>query len=257
MACARSFNLALILLDRIISSHKTGITMIKNRLIIFALALIFFTTGHAEQKFQSHNAIYELVKDTVARNINTSAEYEISVLPLDSQLKLPDCPGALEAVTTTESIKAGRTSIGVRCNAENKWSISISAVIKMYETVMVLSRPVERGDLITSQHLAVEKRDVSKLRGDFATQAEQVENKQAARYLPAGAILGLKSVTEPRLIKRGDKVIISTTQPAFAIRMNGAAMMDGTKGQRIRVKNENSGRIISATVIEEGLVAVK
>jgi flagella basal body P-ring formation protein FlgA len=34
-------------------------------------------------------------------------------------------------------------------------------------------------------------------------------------------------------------------------------MMDGTKGQRIRVKNENSGRIISATVIEEGLVAVK
>jgi flagella basal body P-ring formation protein FlgA len=245
------------MLDSIVSSHKSGITMIKNSLIILALALVFFTSGHAEQKFQSHNAIYELVKDTVARNINTSAEYEISVLPLDSQLKLPDCPGALEAVTTTESIKAGRTSIGVRCNAENKWSISISAVIKIYETVMVLSRPVERGDLITSQHLAVEKRDVSKLRGDFVTQAEQVENKQAARYLPAGAILGLKSVTEPRVIKRGDKVIISTTQPAFAIRMNGAAMMDGTKGQRIRVKNENSGRIISATVIEEGLVAVK
>jgi flagella basal body P-ring formation protein FlgA len=255
--CGFMFNLAPIMLDSIVLSHKTGISMIKNSLIILALAIVFFTPSHAEQKFQSHDSIYELVKDTVARNINTSAEYEISVLPLDSQLKLPECTEALEAFTAADSIKAGRTSIGVRCNAEKKWSISTSAVIKIYESVIVLSRPVERGDLITSQHLAIEKRDVSKLRGDFVTQTEQVENKQATRYLPAGAILGLKSVTEPRVIKRGDKVIISTTQPAFAIRMNGAAMMDGSKGQRIKVKNENSGRIISATVIEAGLVAVK
>jgi flagella basal body P-ring formation protein FlgA len=33
-------------------------------------------------------------------------------------------------------------------------------------------------------------------------------------------------------------------------------MMDGTKGQRISVKNQNSGRIINATVIELGLVSV-
>jgi len=231
--------------------------MIKNSLVILALALGSFTPGHAEQKFQSLDSIYELVKDTVARNINTSAEYEISVLPLDSQLKLPECTEPLEAFTTTDSIKAGRTSIGIRCNAEKKWSIFTSAVIKVYETVIVLSRSVQRGEIITRQHLATEKRDVSKFRGDFITQVEQVENKQAARYAQAGTILGLRSFIEPRLIKRGDKIIISAIQPAFAIRMNGVAMMDGTKSQLIRIKNENSGRIINATVIEPGLVSVK
>jgi flagella basal body P-ring formation protein FlgA len=130
-------------------------------------------------------------------------------------------------------------------------------VIKVYENVIVLTRPAQRGDIITGQHLAIEKRDVSKFRGDFITQAEQIENKQAARYTPAGAILGLKSFIEPLLIKRGDKIVISSMQPAFSIRMNGVAMMDGTKGQRIRIKNENSGRIINATVIEPGLVSVK
>jgi flagella basal body P-ring formation protein FlgA len=231
--------------------------MIKNSLVILALALGFFTPGHTEQKFQSLDSIYELVKDTVARNINTSAEYEIRVLPLDSQLKLPECTEPLEAFTTTDSIKAGRTSIGIRCNAEKKWSIFTSAVIKVYETVIVLSRPVQRGETITRQHLATEKRDVSKFRGDFITQVEQVENKQAARYTQAGTILGLRSFIEPRLIKRGDKIIISAIQPAFAIRMNGVAMMDGTKDQLIRIKNENSGRVINATVIEPGLVSVK
>lgn len=230
--------------------------MIKNNLVILTLALGFFTPSHAEQKFQSHDAIYELVKDTIARNIN-AAEYEISVLPLDSQLKLPECTGALETFTASDSIKAGRTSIGVRCNAEKKWSIFTSAMIKVYEAVIILSQPIQRGDIITRQHLAIEKRDVSKLRGDFVTQSEQIENKQAARQMPAGVILGLRSFIEPRLIKRGDKIVISSMQPAFAIRMNGVAMMDGTKGQRIRIKNENSGRIINATVIEAGLVAVK
>lgn len=231
--------------------------MIKNSFVILTLALVFFTPSHAEQKFQSHDSIYELVKDTVARNINTSAEYEIGVLPLDSQLKLPECSEPLEAFTTTDLIKAGRTSIGVRCNAENKWSIFTSAVIKVYETVIVLSRPVPRGEIITRQHLASEKREVSKLRGNFVTQFEQIENKQAARYIPAGAILDLGSFIEPRLIKRGDRIIIGAIQPAFAIRMNGVAMMDGTKGQLIRIKNENSGRIINATVIEPGVVFVK
>lgn len=229
--------------------------MIKNSFVVLALALGFFAPSHAEEKFQSHNSIYELVKDTVARNIN-AAEYEISVLPLDSLLKLPECTRPLEAFTVTDSIKAGRTSIGIRCNAEKKWSIFTSVVIKVYENVIILSRPLQRGDIITSQHLAIEKRDVSKLRDDFITEAKQVENKQAARYISAGTILSLRSFIEPLLIKRRDKIIITSMQPAFAIRMNGVAIMDGTKGQRIRVKNENSGRIISATVIEAGLVSV-
>jgi len=145
----------------------------------------------------------------------------------------------------------------VRCNAGKKWSISTSAVIKVYGTVIVLTLPIQRGEIITRQHLTIEKRDVSKLRGEFVTQAELVENKQAARYTPAGTILGLRSFIEPGLIKRGDKIIISAIQPSFTIRMSGVAMMDGTKGQLIRIKNENSGRIISATVIEPGLVSVK
>jgi flagellar basal body P-ring formation protein FlgA len=231
--------------------------MIKNRFVVLALGLVFFTLSHAEEKFQSLDSIYEFVKETIARNVDPSAEYEISVLPLDSQLQLPECPKPLEAFKTADLIKAGRTSIGVRCSAEKKWSIFASAIIKAYESVIVLTRPVQKGEIITRQHLAIEKRDVSKTRGDFITQAEQVENKQAARNTPAGTILGLRSFSEPPLIKRKDKIIISSVQSGLSIRMSGIAMMDGVKGQVIKVKNENSGRIVSATVIEPGLVLVK
>jgi flagella basal body P-ring formation protein FlgA len=232
------------------------LTMIKNTPLILALAFVFLATAHAEQGSQSHESIDEAVKGYIAQNINLKGEFEVSLMPLDSRLILPQCAEPLEVFTTTDLIKAGRTTIGVRCNVEKKWSIFTSAIIKTYQMVVILSQPIQRGEIITRQHLAIEKRDVSKLRDDFVTQIEQVENKQITRPLNTGTILSLSNVVEPKLIKRGDKVVISTTKPDFSIRMSGVAMMDGTKGQLIKIKNQNSGRIINATVIEPGLVSV-
>lgn len=230
--------------------------MTNNILFILALAVITSDAAYAEQGSQSHESIAEAVNSFIAQNLNFSGEYEVSQTPLDSRLNLPQCLEPLEAFTTNGLIKAGRMTIGVRCNAEKKWSIFTSAIIKTYQMVVVLSQPIQRGETLTRQHLAIERREVSNLREDFATQIEQVENKQATRQLNTGTIISPRNLAEPKLIRRGDKIVISSTKPEFSIRMSGIAMMDGTKGQMITVKNQNSGRIINATVIEPGLVSV-
>ncbi len=212
-------------------------------------------TVNAQEAFQSHETIYKAVKDYIDQHIDF-ADYETSLALLDSQLKLTVCPEPLEIFTTADVIKPGRNSIGVRCNTDNKWSIYISAVIKTYQSVLVLTQPLQRGDSITRQHLSLERRDVSSLRGDFISDIEQIQNKQAVRPMQTGTLLSMRNITEPKLIKRGDKITISSVLPDFAIRMNGLAMMDGVKGQNIRIKNQSSGRIINATVIEPGLVSV-
>ncbi len=248
--------MALIVLGRITSVIKQTLTMIKSTLFILASAFIFAATAYAEQGAQSHESIAEAVKAYVAQNINLPGDYEVNLIPLDERLSLPQCIEALDVFTTTDVIKAGRTTIGVRCNSGKKWSIFTSAIIKTYQMVVVLAQAVQRGEIISQQHLTIEKREVSNLRDDFVTQIEQIENKQATRQLEAGTIMSLKVLVEPKLIKRGDSVVITTAKADFSIRMNGVAMMDGTKGQLIKVKNQNSGRIISATVVEPGLVAV-
>ncbi len=232
--------------------------MIKKSPVLLILVFIFLSNAYAEeQAMQSHESINEAVKVYIAQHINLSGEFEVSVTPLDSRLNLPQCSNSLEAFSPTEVIKAGRVTIGVRCNnQEKKWSIFTSAIIKTFQNIVVLSQPLQRGEIITRAHLAIERRETSNLRDDFVTELEYVENKQLTHQLSAGAIVSLKNLVEPKLIKRGDKVIISTSRPEFSIRMSGIAMMDGTKGQLIKVKNQNSGRIINATVIESGLVTV-
>jgi flagella basal body P-ring formation protein FlgA len=230
--------------------------MIKNTLSVLALSLSLVSISYAEQNNQSHEAIYELVKQTIVQKIKAD-HYEIDVLPLDNLLKLPECTQALTAVMAGDVVNAGRITVGVRCDTGSKWSIFTSAIVKLFDQVLVLAQPIQQGEIISPQHLTMEKRDVSILRGDFITRVEQLENKQATRYLPKGTILSLKYFAEPLLIKRGDRVTISAIKTTFNIEMKGIAMSDGLKNQRISVKNESSGRIISATVIEAGRVLVQ
>ena len=230
--------------------------MLKITAFIWLMSVIFSNIAHAET-YQSHESIAEAVKSYIAQNINSTTEYETIPLPIDERLNLPQCAEPLEIFATTDTIKAGRLTVGVRCNRDNKWTIYTSVIIKTYQLVVVLTIPVQRGEIITQQHLAFERREVSNLRENFATQIEQVVNKQATRQLEAGTVISLMNhLAEPKIIKRGDKVVISSSNTNFSIKMSGIAMMDGTKGQLIKVKNQNSGRIINATVVEPGLVVV-
>lgn len=231
--------------------------MNKTQLTFLLIALALTNVSHADDEaWQSHESINAVVSDYLTQHITLTGEYEINLVPLDSRLRLSQCPEPLEAFTNSEITHAGRVAVGVRCNAEKKWSIFTSGFIKVYQNVVILVRPLQRGETITAQHLTIERRDVSSLREDFATLPEQLENKQAIRNLDAGMILSSKHAIEPKLIKRGELVMINSDSPGFSIQMSGQAMMDGTKGQLIRVKNNTSGRIISATVIAPGRVAV-
>lgn len=234
--------------------------MLRTNFLILALALVVCgaSQAQAEGKIQTLESIYGFVKEVIENNMSSSGEIEINVLPLDAQLNLAECTKPLEAFKTNNLIKAGRVSIGVHCSGEKKWTVFVSAVIKAFESVIVLTRPVQRGEIITRQHLDLQRMDISNTRGDYVSQYEQIENKEAARNLPSGVILGLKSIVEPPLIRRKDKVIISSGgDSGFSVQMSGTALMDGAKGQVIKVKNESSGRVVSGKVIEAGVVQVK
>ncbi len=205
---------------------------------------------------QAHAGIAAAVTDYITHTINLSGEFEVELVPIDNRLQLPECKKPLETFSPSGAIKAGRNSIGVRCHGEQQWSIFTTALVKVFQPVLVLSQSLRRGETITRQHYFQETRDVSKLHDDFIIEVAQIENKQATRQLPAGIILSPRYFAEPKLIKRGEKVVISANREVFEIKMDGLAMMDGIRGERVRIKNESSRRIINATVIAPGLVTV-
>ncbi len=224
-------------------------------MLIFAYSLVTMNATHAEPQWQTHESIYEVVKSYVAHNINTTAEYEINVVPLIDRLNLPLCPQSIQAFAPNLP-KAGRMSINVRCNGDKRWSIFVSITITPFENVVVLTQALQRGEQVTDRHLTLARKDVSQLHDAYLTQIEYAINKQMARNLGAGSIVTAKDFIEPKLVKRGERVLITSDSAGIAIKMNGIAQTDGSKGQVIRVKNQNSEKIINATVTDVGQVSV-
>jgi flagella basal body P-ring formation protein FlgA len=224
-------------------------------MLIFASVFMTMNAPHAEPQWQTHESIYEAVKSYVAQNINTTAEYEINVVQLMDRLNLPLCSQPIQAFTPNP-LKVGRASINVRCNVGKKWAIFVPAMITPFEHIVISTQPLQRGEMVTEQLVTLARKDVSQLHGNYLTQLEQVLNKQAVRTLPVGTIMMLKDFVEPNVVKRGDRVMITSSRSGVAIKMNGIVESDGRRGQVIRVKNQNSGRVINAIVIDSGQVSV-
>ncbi|MGD7035710.1 flagellar basal body P-ring formation chaperone FlgA [Methylotuvimicrobium buryatense] len=232
--------------------------MIIKLFVALLVLLAPYQSGFAAPHYQTHASIYQTVTRFITGQLGSSADYDIHISPLDSRLKLPKCADELTAFTAhNEPLRAGRFSVGVRCGEGPKpWSIFTTGSLKIMQDVLVLARPVSRGQILTRQMLTIEKRDQATLRSSYFSQIESVENKQSLRNLPAGSVVTVNNVTDAVLIKRGEKITISASSPGYNVRMQGKAMMDGVKGQSIRVKNVSSGRTITATVIKPGLVSI-
>lgn len=224
-------------------------------MLFFVIAFATVNAPHAEPQWQTHESIYEAVKSYVAQNINTTAEYEINITPLSNRLNLALCTEPLH-IFSTNLMKAGRSTVNVRCNVGKKWAIFVSIIISPFDYVVILTQPLQHGEVATQQFFSIVKKDVSQLHGNYLTTFDALLNKQAARTLATGSVVMPKDFIEPKVIKRGDKVVITANTSGIAIKMNGIAQSDGTRGQMIRVKNQNSERIINAFVIDVGQVSV-
>ena len=65
-----------------------------------------------------------------------------------------------------------------------------------------------------------------------------------------------RMIEEPKVVKKGDEVMIVATKGALSVRSSGVALSDGRVGQQISVKNSATKRIVKARVKRKGLVQV-
>ncbi len=225
-----------------------------------SILLVLFFTVYPQQisasKTQSTSSIKEAVRHFVAAKLSLNTDYKLKLNSFDSRLKLPQCTESLEVFNHYGFIKPGRNSIGVKCDHNKKWTIFTTASISIFKDVLVLTQPIRRGEIFSANNLQYEKRDISTLRSGYLTDRLILVNKQATRNLNIGIVINQSNYKEPRLIKRGEKIYIQVNGPNLSISAAGIAMMDGIKGQNIRVKNLKSKQIVQATVVQPGQVVV-
>ncbi|OWK28325.1 flagellar basal body P-ring formation chaperone FlgA [Sphingomonas mucosissima] len=120
--------------------------------------------------------------------------------------------------------------------------------------VPVLARAVARGELLDATDFTAEPRPVAQARGAVA--ARDAQGKEAARNLPAGAVVRGTDITQPRLVKRGEPVTIAVRKGTLVIATPGKALSSGSAGDLVRVVALSTNRTLDAIVEKSGTVRV-
>jgi len=181
---------------------------------------------------------------------------EVTVGRLDSRLRLAACDKMLETYDSPNSLSGGRGMVGVRCNGSKPWKIYVPISVAVLNDVVVSSHPVVRGQAVQAGDLTVREVDTSRLRKAYFTRVEDVVGLRSKRDIPAGTALHAGLLQRAKLIKRGSHVEIIANLDGLRVTMRGEAMADGGRGDRIRVKNIDSGRVVTGTVTGSGVIEV-
>ena len=119
--------------------------------------------------------------------------------------------------------------------------------------VPVLARAVAKGELLAADDFTIEERSPAQARGGIP--AREAMGKEAARNLPLGTVLRASDVIVPRLVRRGEPVMINVRSGGLTIATAGRALGSGANGDLVRVVSLSTNRTLDGVV--EGPSAVR
>lgn len=223
------------------------------------LPLMIYTANAlaTEGTFQTQASIKNAVVAFITQGIEEAyPHHEIKVNDLDPRLKLPTCKTPLTGFLPTGGQLIGNTTIGIRCNGSKPWTIYVPASVKAMRKVVITTRPILRNSAISKTDIRLEERDVTRGSDIYIFDPEHVLGKLAKRALPSSTSITPTMLSEPKLVRRGQQVIILAEGAGIEVRMAGTALMDGAEGQIIRAKNKRSNRTVEGQVIQPGVIKV-
>lgn len=230
------------------------------RLLLVITAYAALTSwATAEMSVQSLDAI----KSAVAAACTMKAEQQgykhvdVNVRPLDNRLRLPECTEPLSTFFPPGSNALGAVSVGVRCSGKKSWTIYARAQVNAQTTIPVLSRPLPRHSLITEGDLKM----INQPAGTGNTQGiildpSQIIGMEITRALNVGSTIKPSQLRAPKVIARGQQVVLVSGNGGLKVRMQGKALKDAAAGERVKVTNLSSGQKIEGIANADGTVSV-
>lgn len=221
--------------------------------LIITLLLMAFNAQAADGAWESAERIRTTAGEFVARQSASGAQVQVGAL--DERLRLPACDQPLQAMTSGNANR-GAMSVAVRCDGASAWTLYVPVRVSQRQPVLVLTRPLARGNLITAEAIELQEQDISSLPYGYMTGMEQAIGKILKRSLSQGNVLTPDAIESPRAIRRGQVVTVLGVSGLIEVRASGKALSDAADGERVKVENSNSRRVVEGVARSSGVVEV-
>jgi flagella basal body P-ring formation protein FlgA len=231
------------------------------RTIIYALILLMpgFSAlaatqpATADQVRKAAVRFLDAYKEQQAQEGYTVA-YETGTI--DSRLSLASCTNALTVEFTGNPMKSTHPSLRISCEGERPWRLYVTATVTIDGPALVATRPLTRGERITSAMVTTEQVTLNASHQGALTHLSDVLGMEVRRSVNPGSLITPNLLTAPDAVARGDHVIIIAGGETFSISTRGKALANASVGEQVLVENLGSSRTVKAYVVGPGRVKI-
>lgn len=189
-----------------------------------------------------------------AANITVTFDRGIADMRLDASNT-----GALQPVATRYDARSGRFDIAFEIsNDSNPSPTKLRFTGTAIETVevAVLTRDIDRTELLKSSDLSLERRPKAEVTGEPASR-DRTLGMQLRRPMRAGTPIRVADIVKPDFVVRDQAVTIIYQVPGLYLTTRGKAVESGAEGDSISVLNLQSKRTLTGVVTGRGQVTVQ
>lgn len=226
----------------------------KNLLLTFLCLMLSYAPAAWSGARQNHADIRKVAMDFLqAQTQNMPGKTTLKVDDIDHRLDLPACP-RLEAFLPAGATLLGKTSIGIRCNEKNGWSLFITATVTTTINMLVSSAPLQQGHVIGADDFSIQSGELHQ--AGIITDESQILGKILKYSIGAGQLLKQDMFRAPYAVTQGQTVQLLSEGRGFKLRSEGQALNNAAEGQAVQVKVP-SGQVISGKAKGNGTVEVR
>jgi len=174
---------------------------------------------------------------------------------IEPQNNLIPCP-ALDVSMPPGARAWGNTSVNVRCQVENGWSIFVPVRIRIISEYLVTTRPLGQGQVVGETDLAKSRGDLASLPAGIVTETAQAVGKSMAMSVSSGQPLRNDMLKQALVVRQGQSVRVLSKGPGFQVTSgDGRALNNAIDGQVVQVRIGN-GHIVTGIARPGGIVEV-
>jgi len=205
--------------------------------------------------------IEDCVADALSRQFALGAPKDIAV-NLERELRAiqvePSAKGEPRVTRLNFDARSGRfdATIEIPTGAINRGNLRLSGRAAATVDVVTVLRQIERGTLIKSADVQVERRPRAEIGRDIVSDSEQAVGLAARTALQPGRPLRMAELMKPELVQRNETVTLIYEVPGIVLTVRGKAAEGGAEGDVISVLNEQTKRTVQGVVVGAGRVVI-
>ena len=205
------------------------------------------------------SVVTNYVREQLANDVNLDPDVRIEIDVRWKQDVLLETPGVVDYHVRKLSNRPFRgptvTRLEISVDDALVRTLAITVDTRLFRDVVVTARTLRRAELLLEEGaVEIEERDITQLKHGFYTSLEELELIQSSRPIGAGDVITHRHAEPVPVIHRGDEIVMLVRSTHMSLEAVGEALQDGGIGEKIRVRNGESGKVVRGHIIEPGLV---